>query len=428
MRWPLSFVLALAICSPARLRADAPLKFEDAVHEALGRNERARKTPLRVDAAEGSLDRARFAFVPTLGLSGVSSFVPGKAVSDVATVTLGVPLLSPSAFPLYGQAKHSLESETWGAEQDRRQLAFDAARAFLQTLSAERVRDAAQRRIDTAKANLDDAEARFKAELVGSNDVTRAKIDLASAKSAWVSANANVQRAYITLGFLMGRTLTPGLAAPVETTKSARTYDPNKSDYVAAIDRRPDVRSTHEHTESLRDFAREPLYRMIPTLSAAGSVKLDPSPPSIAGGGAGKTVDESLTLNLTWAIFDGGFRYADRKTRLAQLESAALDESLLKRSVDTDIRLALTSLHAARDTLKIAEEAVVTAQKSVDETAALYHEGLAKAIELTDANLNRFDAEITRESAQIAMELAYMDLRQALGYGPLDEMPKVVAK
>ena len=133
------------------------------------------------------------------------------------------------------------------------------------------------------------------------------------------------------------------------------------------------------------------------------------------------TTDETATLNLVWTIFDSGSRYADRRTRLAQAESQALDESLLRRSVETDVATAMASLKAARESLRFADEGVAAAVRNTDETEILYKQGLARALELTDANGRRFDAEVSRESAKLAMEQAYLDLRFALGLGPVDE-------
>src|SRR5262249_19343231 len=98
-------------------------------------------------------------------------------------------------------------------------------------------------------------------------------------------------------------------------------------------------------------------------------------------------------------------------------------ESLLRRTVDNDIRVALVSLQASRDAYKIAEDAVALSQKSSDETEILYKQGLARAIELTDATAKRFDADVTRASAKLSMEQAYLELRFALGMGPIDENP-----
>lgn len=406
---------AAVLFAPTAALADS-LTLQNAVKEALTANERSLKAPLRVEAAEGGVARARDAFFPTLVLGSQLTVTPGKATTTNGTVTLTQPIVAPSAIPLYSQAKHTLESERWGAFNDKRQLAFDTAKAFFQTLSAERVLLAAQRRLDTAKANLEYAQARVQAQLASTNDVTRATVDMASAQTAVVNAGANVTRAYLTLGFLMGRAIAPGLAPPDDITKLALAFEPTKHDLELAIERRPDVKSAHEHTVSLEEFAKEPLYRLIPSVNAVASVKADPNP--LPGA---KYVDESAGLSLNWAIFDAGFRYADRKTRLAQAKSASLDEQLLRRSVETDIAGALTTLRAARDALRIADDAVAASQKNVEETAILYKQGLAKAIEMTDANLSRFDAEVTRESAKVAVQQAYLDLRQALGFGALDD-------
>lgn len=131
--------------------------------------------------------------------------------------------------------------------------------------------------------------------------------------------------------------------------------------------------------------------------------------------------EESITLNLQWNIFDNGSRYADRRTRLAQADSQSLDEQLLRRSVDADVQGALATLRAAREAYKITDEAIAAATKSAEETEILYRQGLARAIELTDANARRFDAEVSRASAKLSMQQAYLELRFALGYGPVDE-------
>jgi outer membrane protein TolC len=414
---PLWFAAVFALASiPVGARAE-PLRLDEAVRQALASNERALKAPLRVDQAEGSLHRARDAFFPTLVLGSQYAWTPnGRSTSSVTGgLTLNQPIVNPSAFPLYSQAKHNLESEKWGAAQDRRLLAFDTAKAFMGTLATERVLAASNRRLDTAKANHDYAEARVTAGLASSNDVTRADVEIASAMATVVGAQSNVDRAYITLSFLLGKPVPPGLVVPEVLTRSAMVYEPKDADIQAAIEHRFDVKSAHEKVEAAKDFAKEPLYRLIPSLSAQAALRFDPDPV-----GSAKKFDESITLNLSWNIFDAGFRYADREVRTAQLKSAELDEKLLRRSVETDIRLALVSVRAARKTLEIAETGVTAAKKSLDETTILYKQGLAKQIEFTNATLSVFDAELTRESARLTMEQAYLDLRQALGMDPTE--------
>ena len=66
--------------------------------------------------------------------------------------------------------------------------------------------------------------------------------------------------------------------------------------------------------------------------------------------------------------------------------------------------------------------AVTAAQRNTAETELLYKQGLARAIELIDANARRFDAEVNRATAKLAMEQAYLELRFALGLDPTDEV------
>jgi hypothetical protein len=48
---------------------------------------------------------------------------------------------------------------------------------------------------------------------------------------------------------------------------------------------------------------------------------------------------------------------------------------------------------------------------------------LARAIEVSDANASRYAADVAVESAKLAMEQAYLGLRQALGIDPVGERP-----
>lgn len=398
------------------------LRIEDAIALALQNNERAQKAPLRVETAEGQVDRARTSFYPSLSANGSGTWNAtedrsGRSVTTSGTVTLTQPLLTPSAFPLYAQSKHQRESERWGATQDRRVLAFDTARSFLQVLTADRVVEAATKRLDRAKENLANAQARAQAQLASTNDATRAQVELSTSYREVAQAQGSLAKAHTQLSFLVGKRIDGTLAAPDRTTKGAESFEnAAQSQVQAAIDRRPDVKQAQERTEALKLSASEPLYRLAPTLSAQGQLRVIPDPLATE-----KATNETISLVLTWNIFDQGQRYADRRTRLAQSESQQLDEKLLRRSVATDVELAIIALRTAREAYRIAGDAVAAAQKLVEEEQILYQQGLARAIEVTDANSKRFDAEVSRASARLSMEQAYLELRFALGLAPIDE-------
>jgi outer membrane protein TolC len=424
-----ALALGLALW-PTAARGEEALGLEDAVNLALASNERALKAPLRVEAAEGQLERARAAFLPTLVANGAGSLHSiadrgGRVLAGSGNLTLNQPLLNLPAFPLYSQARHQLESERWGAVQDRRQLAFDTAHAFLLALTSERVLEAAQGRLDRARESQATADARAHAQLASTNDVTRAVIETTSATREVAQAQGGLTRAYLQLGFLVGKPIAGGLTAPERVTQTAEHGALRAEEIVQTAEaRRPDVRSAHERTEALRESAKEPLFRLAPTLGASAQIHSTVAP--IAPDPA---FDETLQVTLSWNIYDAGIRYADRKTRVAQAESQALDEKQLRRSIATDVGIALASLKAARESYRISEEAVDAAKRNTTETEILYAQGLARAIEVSDANGRRFDAEVNRATAKLAMQQAYLDLREALGLGPVgDELEPAAAK
>lgn len=378
------------------------------------------------------MDRARDAFFPTLVASGATTYKPdvpsnSPNFTTSGALTLTQPLLTPSAYPQYAQQAHTRESEKWGAAQDQRQLAFDTAKAFVQALTSEAVVTSAERKAETARQNVEAAQARAEAGLASTNDVTQAQLQLSTSQSQIANAQGNVARSYLALSFLVGIKVEPPLVPPDSTTRAAQRYESAPGNQVktaldrreralaAALERRPDVRSQHERTEALRASAREPLYRLIPSISASAQLRFVPDPI-----GSERAIDEQMGLNASWTIFDAGFRYADRRQRVAQLQSAELDEKFLRRSVSTDVELALAALRAARANYSAASDAVTMAQRNAEETTILYRQGLARALEVTDANDKQFEAEVTRDSAKLTMEQAYLDLRFALGFGPLD--------
>ena len=404
-----------------------PLRFEHAIRLALDNNERAKKTPLRVEQSAGARDRARGAFYPTVTATGSSvthaqADRTGRSTTTTTTATLTQPIVNASAFPLYSQASHQLESDRWGALQDRRSLAFDTAKAFLTALTDQRLVEAAQHRLDQSRTNLADAEARAAAGLASTNDATKARLAVSTAQSSLIQAHGRLASAYINLGFLCAQPVAPPFEEPTATIDQAQNWERDPTNQLkAALDRRPDLKSIHEKVAAQRAAAAEPLYRLVPTLTGALAIRALPFPAR-----TDTATDETATLNLSWVIWDAGFRYADRKTRLAQAESSAYDESLLRRQIDTDVRTALVALRIARASYKVAQEGAATAKQNTEETQILYKQGLVKGLELTDATAKEFDADVTLAEAKLSLEQAYIDLRFALGLAPTDD-PEVAA-
>jgi outer membrane protein TolC len=397
------------------------LKLEDAVQLALTRNERARISDLNVVVADAAVEKARTGFLPVLTFSGADTATGVLAAGQPRLVANGglvltQPILNASAYPLYAQAKALADAQRAQNIDDKRLLAFSAANAFFAVLSNSAVVNAAQRQLDNAQANLNDTQARADAQLTSSNDVTRAKVDLTSSGREIEADKGALESSYIQLAFLLNAPVAGPLGSPDAALAAALRTPPSTDDLVRfALDHRPDVLVDRDASAAAHHFASEPMLRLVPTVGLTGTATGTSNPPTTTK----LWNQETLAANLTWTLYDAGSRYADKHSRDAQAQIADLNLQELARNVDAQVRSAVALLVASQAEFQVAGQARDAARQSVDETAILYRQGLAKAIELVDASDSRFTAEVDYAEAQYAMAVAYLNLRQAMGLDPL---------
>jgi outer membrane protein TolC len=417
--------LLLVATAPALARAQTPapsgLKLEDAVHFALTRNERAQISDLNVVVADAAVEKARSGFLPVLSFNGNDTGTATVAATQPHLVASGnlsltQPILNASAYPLYAQAKALAEAQRAQNIDDKRLLGFNAAGAFFTVLTNSALVDAAQRQLDNAQANLADTQARAEAQLTSTNDVTRAKVDLTGSGRELEAEKGQLQSSYIQLAYLLNAPVAGPLASPDPTLAAAQKTPGPTDDLVKfALDHRPDVLADRYASAAAHHFADEPMMRIIPTIGVTGTVSGTSNPPATLK----QWNQETLAATLSWTLYDAGSRYADKHSRDAQAQIADLNLRELSRNVDAQVRSAVALLVSSQAEFQVAAQARDVARANVDETAILYRQGLAKAIELVDASDSRFTAEVNYAEAQFAMAVAYLNLRQAMGLDPL---------
>lgn len=405
-------VPSLALAQPG-----SPVRLEDAIQLAMTRNERAQIANLETVIAEAGIAKARTAFLPVLAANANNTLRPRDTPIDTVTgaLNLNQPILVPSAFPLLDQAHHALAAQRAQTTDDRRRLAFDTCRRFFDVLLADQVLEAARKKLDTAKADVDATQAQAKAQLVSTNDVTRARIGLSGSTREVANDQGNVQTATIQLALIVNAPVTGKLEVPTALLASGERPPPPVDKLVAAgLAQRPDLLARKNQLLASKDFAREPRYRFFPTLALNAQVSATSN-----AGPNGHDIETQVAVTASWTIFDAGSRSADARARDASAAIADLEAAALARTIEAEVRSAVVALDSAQQALGAARDAMDAARKSADETAILYHQGLAKAIELLDANEQRFSAEVNFALARYGVANAYLALREAMGLDPI---------
>lgn len=413
--------------------AAGALTVEQAIALALQRDERVRQSELQAQSAESRRARAEAFFFPQLTLTGNYLRRPQQIVRQVGTgpdarpvtiqrynalsgdATLLLPLFAPTAIPLYRQARLEKEAAQLSAAEQRRLVGFEAADAFVAALSAQEIERAAARRLSFARERLKDAQARSEAGLVSSNDVTRGELELANAEREASLAAGQRELARTQLGHFLIANITGELAMPAALLAAAaeQPLEGEEAQLAQSQQQRLDLQAADKLVLAAEEAAKEPRLRVLPRLTAQATGRYTNEP-----GLVGRSFNWLAGATLSWALWDGGVRAAEGRERDAAARAEALGQSLRRRNALLDVRQARLALLNARGTQAAARRAREMAARHAEETAELYRQGLVRALEVADANLRLFEAEVTSVRDQYALVVAFLDLKVAVGERP----------
>ena len=431
-------VLFGLILIPAALAAgqDGPLTLDRAVELALSRNERALAAGQDVLAAQARVAQAKSFFLPTVTstssytrrayevrrLVGDSEVVMSRYNALSETLALSLTLFDARSLTSLSAVKARRNADLAAAAESRRQLAFEVSQAFLATLGASQVREASERRFAFAGQNLEAARARFAAGLASVNDVTRAELEYAMAEVGLTQMKGQVETSVLQLGYLLDspEAVRGRLVVPEFLIESASAEAADAEGLVEeALARRLDVGQLRWLASSQRSLAKLPMLGWLPALSAGGQYRL-----TNEAAFNNRTWNWNLGATLSWTLFDGGARFGARREQRALAELAGLDLQAATRKVDVEVRESLVLLDNQRASLRQASVAHEVAKKNAAETAELYRQGLASALEVADANVSLFEAEVALVRERYGLGTAFLNLEAALGLDPFGKEPR----
>jgi outer membrane protein TolC len=289
------------------------------------------------------------------------------------------------------------------------------------TLGIDQILEAARHRYEYAKQAFDAAKARYSAGLVGVNDVTRAELEYATAEMGVTQAKGQVETTYLQLGNLLddSNTMKKKLIIPEFLLQAAEEKNPEAEALIpVAQNRRLDLNSLRYQSQAQHALVLEPSLKWFPSLALTGQYRY-----TNEAGLTGRNTNWSAGLTLNWTLFDGFSRngqYGEQKS-LAYL--ADLNVQAAMRQVDLEVREALVSLENQRAVLKQANVANDAAKRNAKEIAELYRQGLATALQVADANVSLFEAEVTLVQQRYGLAIAYLNLEAALGLDPFGKEP-----
>ncbi|MDD5712200.1 MAG: TolC family protein, partial [Smithellaceae bacterium] len=286
-------------------------------------------------------------------------------------------------------------------------VALNVKLAYYTLLRAEKARAIAAEVVEQFQQHLNQAQGFFDVGRVPKSDVTKAEVDLSTARINLLTANNDLQNARVGLNVAMGLT-----DAPFYEIEDNLALSPQEMSFEEilgdAYQRRPDLLSLRKKTEAQErtvDLSKKGYY---PTLSG-----------SAAYGFGGQDFPLQNGWNVGAAvnvpIFSGfSTRYQIDQAK-ANLTIQKANEEALRQSIYMDVKQAYLNLQAAREKIGAADLAVKQATENYDLANGRYNAGVGSPIELTDALVSLNNAKTAYVGALYDYKIAQANLEKAMG-------------
>lgn len=389
------------------------VSFDEAVRRAVENNFDVARAATAILSADALLGKARAAILPTLVAYAAES-VENEATSfggveiqprDQLSVgaMLAVPVLTAARWAAKNHAADQVEVARLQAAEVRRQVAVATGQAYLAVIAARRQVEIDERARDNAQAQYDYAQTRFDAGAGTRLDASRAADVLSTNRVLVERSRLALTLSQEGLGVLLAADGPVDAAAEPIFEIPAQDAEPNLST-------RADLRLRTKEREAADRVLRDSWRDYLPELVASfDPLYVDP---------AGAYQDSSswrAVLALSFPIYLGGERGADRQLRAAALESATIDLAQDELRARAEVRAARAAMEAAERGLAHAREAAERANEVLTITDKAFRAGARTNIELVDAQRRARDAETAVGRAEDLLRLAKLDLLTALG-------------
>jgi outer membrane protein len=240
-------------------------------------------------------------------------------------------------------------------------------------------------------------EALFKSKLKSELDFSFASVNLAQAKLLLLDAQNNENAALATLSMVLGFPTLQDLQLIEET--SPLTPPPGDVDDLIsqAFSARPEILSLQFQYQSARKFQTAERDLLFPTIRAMGAVGDTPlgNPAVAPSPGALNNTYGAVGANIEIPLFNG-FLYTAR-AREANLRAQATQERLLDMHnlVARDVRTSWLNANTAYQRLAVTQQLLQQANLALSLSQSRYNLGLGSIVELSQAQLQKTQAEIS---------------------------------
>jgi outer membrane protein len=417
-----------AVATPA-VPPGPRLTREDAERMALTNNPRVSVSHLLALAQHQVVRQSRSAELPTL--TGSLTAQDANEASRVSSGSLSASRLFTRAggginfsqlITDFGRttnlvASSNLQERAQQANElaTREDVVLIADQAFYNALQAQALLQVAKQTVGLRQATQNQVNQLTQNKLRSTLDLTFANVDLSQAQLLQLDAQNNAEASMASLDEVLGLDH-PMQYALVDITKSSPPPPPDEQTLLdLAVKQRPDLQSLDLTRQAQEKFGRAQRDQMLPTLSAIGTVGASPIR---ADQYYVSSWDGAIAANVNIPIFNGFLYSAQAKEAQLHAQATAQQTRQLKNSIVRDVQTAWLDANNAFRRLGVTAQLLNQANESLGLAQTRYKLGLSSIVELSQAQLQQTQAEITNTNAQYQYRLTLAALKFQTGEQP----------
>ena len=426
-----ALILAATLGAALRLSADepvrelpSPLDLRTAIGYALEHNYAIRQSREVIRQQEGVVVQVTGQAIPNVSAQGqyqrnaasISEFYPPS------TSLWNVSLKATQNLFAGGGIRSAVRNARFNRDAAAADLqtAIDTALLDVRTkfynvvLTREKIR-VQEENIKLYEHQLEDTKNQFTSGTVSNFEVLRARVFLANAQPALITARNDhriaIEQLRQSLG-VPGQTTFPEVAGDLE-------FESASFDSAAAIAAAHDHRPELQRLGKLKDAAEESIKNArsvyYPSLQAFAGYQWNSFTFANSEFGSVGANGWNFGLQSNWAIFDG--RATEGRVRQAKslLEQARLNTASEELEIDVEVRQSLSSFQESGELVNASKQTVAQAEEALRLADAKYHAGSATQLDVLTSQVALTQAKTDQLTANYNYLVALANVRKAIG-------------
>ena len=422
-------VILLIFTGPLyQVHAETKLTLRDCVDTALKNQPAIKAAQWNVNAGYGRETQAASPYFPQVSAStGYSESHSlggafGESITKSYTTTLSVNQLLYD----FGKTGNALDAARWGTRSSQQDLErivqeviLNVKQAYYALLQAKKLVLVEQKTIEQTESHLKQAQAFFRAGSKPRFDVTRAEVDVNTARLGLINAKNGVRIRTIALNNVMGTD--PGRAIEIDDVfPLPQEMPPLEKAESDALKSRPELSKADADIETAKARVRTEESNYLPTLSANGAYNWATGTQNL-GQFSGFPLQGDIQnswnagVMLSVPLFQGGLTKGRVSEARANLMALEMQRDAARQSILLEVNQSYADMESAKVRIEVMESSLQKARESLDLAQGRYEAGIGPYIEVTDAQLAAVQAETDYVQAQYDYQLSVARLLKAMG-------------